>query len=430
MRIRVDFLEPTEEACVEQSAQALFDSIKCSETTPQGGWNIRELVWPSLALERPVDPELVLVPLERVGAAQGFGGSHVMIGYFIDSRSTKPIMSSLPMVIKVSLPNRRNTLKKEWTSAEVVRPYVCYNKDSFAFPIRFDEPNGSTHAVLWSPFSSSEWTWANAPDPSSLGLRVRDFWQVLTRDYPSGGGSLRDYDPPKTLRTVYQFLVPFHSRAGKASRKRRNYGTEYRKYLRKFSISRGWGKVIADGWRNKTIREFGQAFKNPIACVDALRKRKVKLYCGAVHGDLHPRNIVFTATKIPHVIDFGWARDDAHIAKDFVLLECNLRFVAFRPDVPWPDIDALAGWFKFDELQPALVSEHCRERANLIAELRTIAKEHFPKDCDWNLEYIIPLFLVAFGLLRVLPSADNQIAAKLTVLKLASYINRVLRLRI
>jgi len=51
------------------------------------------------------------------------------------------------------------------------------------------------------------------------------------------------------------------------------------------------------------------------------------MFLGAIQGDLHPGNIVYTRGGRPAIIDFGWASDKAHVAKDFVLLECNLRFL-------------------------------------------------------------------------------------------------------
>jgi hypothetical protein len=175
-------------------------------------------------------------------------------------------------------------------------------------------------------------------------------------------------------------------------------------------------------WRRNPVEELNRSFYNPINCLERLTKLEVNLQLGAIHGDLHPRNVVLAGTNEPHLIDFGWAADRAHIAKDFALMECNLRFVTVRPDIAADDLSAFTRWIAFDETPPNLKSEDCNKLVLLIQKLREIARRHFPTDSDWDAQYIVPLFLTAFGLLQVLPSIDNQMAARLTILQLSQYL--------
>jgi serine/threonine protein kinase len=173
----------------------------------------------------------------------------------------------------------------------------------------------------------------------------------------------------------------------------------------------------------ETVSVYGAEHANPFWVLARLKERKIKMYCGAIHGDLHPKNIVLSM-RTPHLIDFGWAKGDAHIAKDFVLLECNLRFMVLHADVDRETIRQFTGWISWEGPPPKLACEYCARRVELIRCLREIARKHFPDGTVWNEEYVVPLFLVAFGLLKHFASAENQNAAEMTVLSLADYIKR------
>lgn len=149
------------------------------------------------------------------------------------------------------------------------------------------------------------------------------------------------------------------------------------------------------------------------------------LTVGAVHGDLHPGNIVLSPDNRPRVIDFGWASDRSHIAKDYVLLECNLRFLMLRPQLSENDLSNFTGWLAWDAAPPSL-SEYSARRVTVITRLRALAKQAFPTDTDWDWEYIVPLFIVGFGLLRFAPLLGNQLAAIRTVVNLADHVAALL----
>jgi hypothetical protein len=168
--------------------------------------------------------------------------------------------------------------------------------------------------------------------------------------------------------------------------------------------------------------------------LDRIRKLpEALLSCGAIHGDLHPRNVILGEKSEPFLIDYGWARDSQHVAKDFVLLECNLRFVTLPPEIPEKDVLAMCTWLSMRDAPPSVTDPVCEVRCELIRTVRrslvsVIAES--PKGAApqlfWITEYVAPLFLVALGLFQHLPNYSNQLAARLTVLSLATYINGLL----
>ena len=148
---------------------------------------------------------------------------------------------------------------------------------------------------------------------------------------------------------------------------------------------------------------------------------------GYIHGDLHPRNIVFAGDDEVKIIDFGWARPQKrneplqHIVKDFVLLEANFRFVTLPPFLPYDSLKKFLGWIN-SQRTPRVIHNECKLRIELIKELREIAQKHIGKYKNWDIEYIVPLFLVSLGLLKYCHSADCSWAARYTVLSLAKYL--------
>jgi hypothetical protein len=138
-----------------------------------------------------------------------------------------------------------------------------------------------------------------------------------------------------------------------------------------------------------------------------------------------PYNIILKDTGPPTLIDFGWAQDKAHVAKDFVLLECNLRFLTLQTEVRPEEVESFSGWIAWDAAPPSGLGTYIQGRVGLIQRLRKKAAEVFPAGTDWNREYVAPLFVVAVGLLRFAPQLGNQQAAVRLVLSAAGYLTRV-----
>ena len=418
--IEADLLDQKELGSVKSSAENLLLKISNCESV-EGGWDICDAIWPAYKMKADkTQPKLILLPLSRLGASQGYSGSHVMVGYFIDAGETG-LFPSRPMIVKL-LRHEKGTfqdkLKEEMNNAQDVKIFIAYHKDSFAVPLHFDSLDD--HSILWSPFSSNKWTLEayQQSKGSRLSLALDD---LMTHLRSNGGNGIAE----NIINTVFRLLMPLHLSAGTANSQERKLVEEYELYLRK--IHDGWG----DEWRNRVwapetqmkVLDLNREWVNPFWVLAMLRKASpVSLYCGAIHGDLHPRNIVLSDNNSAHIIDFGWTTNDAHIAKDFVLLECNLRSVALKPNVSYEAMETMAAWLDFKTKPPELGLDYCDRRLKLIQQVRCVAKTHFPSGTDWDNEYLIPLFLVSLGLLKHLRDYDNQIAARFTVLSLANYV--------
>jgi hypothetical protein len=438
-----ELLDEDEQNAIELSAGKVLEKIKSCKKD-EGVLNFGETVWPAVIERNNVSAELVVVPLDRLGAVQGISGNHVLVGYFADK--DRRLIPSRPMVIKLSPKRGAAKLKDEYDRAQKIRLHLAYYPGNFALPIYYERVKD--YGVLWSPFSSSIPLLRGYPRGGGprLALGIDDLWHRLrgrpgpetwenplvfaARPGREAGSMELDAAPypainlEEAFRTVFELLKPLHLDNGAATRIEKDLVDEYKVYLR--NMERDWGRVWDGRWAPKTeekLNIYGRTRMNPLWVLDQLRRNKPEhLYCGGVHGDLHPKNILFSEQKAPGVIDFGWAAPQGHIAKDFVLLECNLRFMVLRPELPTEHVEQIANWVAFNALPPVFNDGYCKERIGLIQVVRQVADETFPRPTNWAIEYVTPLFLVALGLLRQLQDADNQLSAELTVLSAGEYV--------
>jgi len=353
-----------------------------------------------------------------------------MVAYFTESR--KPENKdywSTPMVLKIeeAIGPTKNKLRDENNNAAVVRRFAA-NTDRFALPFEFWDQGG--HNVLWSKFTHNARFWNENSGEYWLGL---DDLRGLLKDQCKIQGAKAG----EVIRDAVGLLRSLHGKGLPPKYRDENIVRHYCWYLRDIldkrlqwpSSSSDWAAPWKSVWANHTqenISFWGRRWKNPFWVLDQLRRlrRPQRLLCGVVHGDFHPRNIVLAGTAQPHIIDFGWSGDDRHIGQDFVLLECNLRFLVQQPALPFADLQGLSSWIEFGSRGPSpLTTDYVRNRVRLIAELRNAACTHFPLDTNWDIEYIIPLFLTSLGLLKHMTDCENQLAGHLTILSLANYIS-------
>lgn len=408
---------------IEQSASRLIagmfgnsDSAEHCECV----WPLIDAVWPARSTnayrELPRDRvKLTLMPLSRIGQMEGKSGSVVLIGCFSDSQNAD-IPPSHPLIVKTA-PKSAGKLQEEYSNALTVRPFAYEHKDEFSIPFRKDSQGDFD--VLWSLFSASGPLW-HEPDhhlDSVVKWKINDLRDLLQKDDTRAVSSVLH----ATYATMRNFHVPFGHR-----RKRRiDVVTEYQWYLR------GLGSVWGEEWEpvfgpaTAAATQFAaKQWTNPMWLVSQLNGLSCDLSIGAVHGDLHPGNIVIASGNRPRIIDFGWAQDDAHVAKDFALMECNLRFLFLRPQLASDEVERFATWVQWDDERPVELGGYCSGRCDVIEDLRGHARAVLGSDADWDREYLLPLFFVAFGLLRFAPQLGNQYAAILTVLALATHLER------
>jgi hypothetical protein len=425
--VSIDFegTEPARLKAIKESAEALvakFDDKESDECV----WNVAESVWPALAMpeyrgKAVKNVHLRLVPLARIGQMEGKSGSLVLIGVLADADDAgRP--HSHPVVVKTLSVAERDKLRQEYDNARSIKPFAYDQKDNLAIPISF-ETNRSGFDVLWSIYSPADPSWhAGKPGSTMVKLGIEDLRKPL-----------EDGDDAKAkpiIDATFSLLRNLHRRLNQADVEERSYSDEYKRYLRGFDDG-VWGDKWREAWGPQTVEKIydaGKEFTNPFWVLEKLRDLRKPLFIGAVHGDLHPGNVVITGGH-PRIIDFGWAQDRAHIMKDFALMECNLRFHTVRPELNQRDVYALSDWIEWDEPVPTTLGAYAKARAVMIQHLRSIAKDRVSeaeKTTDWQWEYIVPLFFVAFGLLRFATQLGNQQAAVRFVLSLASQISQKL----
>jgi hypothetical protein len=419
--------EATEEQrlnAIESSAQELLAKVLNPQDPgdiPGEVWNIREAVWPALGLRefresRVRSVKLTLLPLSRIGQMEGKSGSLVLIGYF--SAEELGSLHSHPLVIKTLDRTKSDKLGVEYSNALSIKPFAYDQKDSFAIPIFFDQRQEG-YKILWSICSPSGPIWRGDAGPGTPTPRfeVDDLRKPLVQGDNERAGA--------TLAATFDLLRNCHTRFNTASVEERAVGQEYDWYLRE--LGEIWGREWQEVWGSEDVQIIGGSRAvNPLWLVNRLKHMRYGMFLGAIHGDLHPGNIVLTPSGQPAIIDFGWAQDKAHVAKDFVLLESNLRFLTLRPQVNPEEAERFADWVAWDSPPPAGLNDYLQGRIGLIERLRQKAAEVFPKGTDWDREYVVPLFLVALGLLRFAPQLGNQQVAVRFVLSSAEYLARVI----
>jgi hypothetical protein len=265
--------------------------------------------------------------------------------------------------------------------------------------------------VLIAPFSSVD---ALDSELTSYELVIDDLWRVLT---DKGKGR----DPTDVLRGVYELMHGIH-RHGRVEceRRRLKYSTAYDKYLRKLHTTKR-AMVESIFGTDETTRLLGKTWPNPLRVVDNLVSMAFEGAAGPIHGDLHPKNVVLDRSGRPRIIDFGWALPRGHVVVDYVLMEVNLRAVTLSAQISHNDAIALAEMLEDGDPVPD-AAKIVVARANLIRDILWTSARVSGISKDWMREYLVPQFLVAFGLLKFLDSAHNQHALLATVLALGSRI--------
>jgi hypothetical protein len=147
---------------------------------------------------------------------------------------------------------------------------------------------------------------------------------------------------------------------------------------------------------------------DPNIVVEKLRHVRLPYTVGPVHGDLHPRNVIFDDTLThPHLIDFKWSRQESHVLLDYVLMEISLRFLwiprGYDP-VTEAHVNRLlvrrSGEVTCRRHQYLPHRRHYKRLALLLPIIRDSARKVTRTGEDWYSEYLVAFFLVLYGLLN------------------------------
>lgn len=342
----------------------------------------KEDLWHSNRVEPRV---LHLIGLDRLGGEAGHGGSRVFVGYFSGGDAKGAKRSSVPLLLKVVERNRNRarTLHNEQQRYEAVRGFL--NENLVARCLNAYRSTDGALAVLWGEFFS---------DRTSTGMPElpQEFRHQIERRH---WGKARE-----TVKAAYEILGDAHTEEARIEDIR--FLDEYREYLRE---DEGCEWLAASLPNTARIDVMGVSVRNPCQVLRRLRANPAaatgKGLRAAVHGDLHPRNIMVGSVTRACLIDWGWANADFHVIVDFVLMELSVKFFYLpwhlrRDEVVHWERRRLASW---DE--PILAAEGCVRGADpLIRIVRKLAKPHIvepTKKRSLALQYMLPLFLVTMG---------------------------------
>lgn len=379
-------------------------------------------VWPAASssgnIGQPVrlgEVEIVVLSLERIGAPAGASGASVYIAYYSHAPKKGPaLLASPPLVVKIGDIRK---LQEEKQAADSWPSMSLEDAQLFARPIHLDSEDDQW-AVLVAPFHSE----FNVREEGTRNdVKVHDLWRLLNSEKELL--AFNDDQSKEVRMCVEQALeavkVPHRGPCTKPKRIDQTYADAYSWYLRGTTGDGHLSHIpkLLFG-SNETVRAFGQTWGNPVPLVEELvSKRLFTGHFGATHGDLHPKNIVLNHENAARIIDFGWARHEAHVVQDYLLLDLNLRGITLPSQIAEADILALAG-FLFPDQEVATLPERVRWRATIIKEVVwKKAKARAVK--DWATEYLIPFLLVGYGLLVHLDNARNQPALVAAILSAA-----------
>lgn len=149
--------------------------------------------------------------------------------------------------------------------------------------------------------------------------------------------------------------------------------------------------AVCDSVHTKVVTRLNGMFgadyvkrSNPEGAFKQKMTTTASLLRGEIHGDLHPSNVVLDRDlQKVHLIDFADSVEEGHLLKDFVLMECSVRFHRFPRSVNFTtqrnfDKKFAKCDFAFEsalgQVQNCRLSEHYERLANYVAAIRQAAK--------------------------------------------------------
>ena len=353
----------------------------------------------------------------------------MFVVYYRREESSETTSSSPSLAVKM---DGRSKMEKELAMVRKLPTLDPATEKRFAKPIICEPIENDNEAVLIAPFRSVDEAGSNHVRRE---VRVNDLWKLLNCEKWLEGDNASNVEQGvgKHIDRALDLVAHLHlGKEGKYRRELLSYATALKWYLRDTCMfngavtqkSRAPANIFGD---EAKVTAFGTEWTNPRHVIRKLLEpaRTFEATTGAVHGDLHPKNIVLDKNGELYIIDFGWTCTSAPVVVDYILLDINLRSITLPSQFGCKDILDIASFMDMRQ-KPSNLHPFIETRINLIQEkiwrrLKTNVVQ------DWTLEYIIPFFMVAYGLLVHLDSARNQMALVATVLAAGEYIEGTLQ---
>jgi len=178
-----------------------------------------------------------------------------------------------------------------------------------------------------------------------------------------------------------------------------------------------------------SIEVYGHRLNDPRRVFPRISGLRLSTQVCPVHGDLHPNNVLFGPEFAPVLIDYAFGHLNGHFVKDFVLMECSLRFL-LPPRLLQPDIlvtldEMLLQEEGHHELDLSAVkgrtAEVATEMVSLVETIRSNCRLRVP-GYDFK-EYLIAQYMMLLGNIRLLPYQDFR--TLLALCRIADYLDSV-----
>src|SRR5262249_48756959 len=127
----------------------------------------------------------------------------------------------------------------------------------------------------------------------------------------------------RLYQTVFQAAV---ASAG-STHSEMELGQEYSWYLRRNATAPRLATWLEHQRTRHDLALGSETYPNPLEYVRRLQKKRITAARGTVHGDVHPMNVLLDRHGVPHLIDFTWCVSQGHLLKDFLVMECSIRFL-------------------------------------------------------------------------------------------------------
>lgn len=339
----------------------------------------------------PYAPAASVRPLGRFG----YTNSRLYLVY------CAPRDGGMPFVVKT---DRAQVVEREARGVDLLKVYFAGAQSARIFPV-----GGIPEAIIY-PLVSLDG-----------GEGVRELREMVYRSEsdPDGGPSSEEL-VTETYRSCRMSHV--------TSPKRITFGPEYLWYLRN-TPERLLSDPLPNLFENSpSVDVYGHKLLDPRRIFDAVAGREVDTVVCPVHGDLHPNNVLFGPRFNPVLIDYAFGHLDGHFIKDFVLMECSLRFL-LSPRLIQPDIlgrfdDALLNEDGYeaavDLAATGRAAKVLGEMGSLVRAVRKACRERHPT-YEFR-EFLLAQYLVLTGLLRLFPYQEFRTFRALC--GLADYIER------